>query len=905
MEVVGRHDELRTIDAWLEAARSPVLLIEGEAGIGKTTIWRETVERARESGTRVVSCVPTEAESRLPYTGLGDVVGPLLDDVRSELARPQLRALETALLLREADEHPADERAVDLATLATLRAVEGEVLVAIDDAQWLDRASSGALAFAMRRLVVADDVRMLLARRVDIAGGLEAEPESHRLRLGPLSLGAIRRIVADRLGASLPRPSLVRVHAASGGNPLYAVELARAELSADGGLDFARAPTLAELVQSRLVSMPDHVREALLLVAAASDSSPAIVSSALGFDAIETLRPAFDLGLVEIEGRRFRFTHPVLASAIHASAPEHVRREAHARLASAPVSVEERGHHLALATIEPHNEVALAVELAGRSARTRGAPADAAGLFEQAAELTPPGDDAGRGRRLVTAADAYFESGDAPRARALLERAAGLQGPSRPEAMWRLARILDETEGFDPMRPEWEEALRTDDLALVVNVRRSMALAALFVDGTRALKEAEAGVAAAERLGEPQPLALALAMEAYVRGVLGDSAYREPLDRALALEDVVEPDELHSPSAVLADLGRLSLDLDAGRAGYVAVLRRAEDAGNARTETWCVYGLGMVETLAGNLTRAADLAERATELSYQVTLMGLPAVRLSALVAACRGEVERSRELIEAAGDTARAMGDSVNLLGTLAIEGFLELSLGSPASAVDPLLEAQSIQAELGLREPGITRFIVDLVEALAATGGVAEGERAIAVFTDQAEQLGRDWASPLIARAEGLVLAARGDTQAALTRLEEAVEDELTLPMPLERARTLLALGSVRRQERQRRAARETLRRALATFEELGAPLWAVRAETELGRIGGRAPSTGALTPTEQRVADLVAEGKSNKEVAAELVVSVHTVEAALTSVYRKVGVRSRTEMAHELGRSRVSKQ
>ena len=463
--------------------------------------------------------------------------------------------------------------------------------------------------------------------------------------------------------------------------------------------------------------------------------------------------------------------------------------------------------------------------------------------------------------------------------------------------MWRLARILDETEGFDPTRPEWAEALRTDDLALVVNVRRSMALAALFVDGARALREAEAGVAAAERLGEPTPLALALAMEAYVRGVLGDPAYRDPLDRALVLEDVVEPDELHSPSAVLADLGRLSLDLDAGRAGYEAVLRRAEDVGDARTETWCVYGLGMVETLAGNLARGAELADRATELSYQVTLMGLPAVRLSALVAACRGEAERSRELLEAAKDTAREMGDSVNLLGTLAIEGFLELSVGSPASAVDPLIEAQSIQDELGLREPGITRFLVDLVEALAATGGTADASRAVAAFADQATQLRRDWARPLVARAEGLLLAARGDSRAALARLEEAVDEELALPMPLERARTLLALGSVQRQERRRRAARATLQRALATFEELGAPLWAARAEAELRRIGGRTSSTGELTSTEQGVADLVALGRSNKEVAATLVVSVHTVEAALTSIYRKLDVRSRTEMARKL--------
>ena len=375
MEVVGRHDELRAIDAWLEAPLSPVLLIEGEAGIGKTTLWRETVERARERGTMVLSCVPTQAESRLPYTGLGDVVGPLLDDVRSKLARPQLRALETALLLREADDRPADERAVDVATLATLRAVEGGVLVAIDDAQWLDRTSSGALAFAMRRLAVPDDVRMLLARRVDIAGGLEAEteyssasPRPAQPRRDPPDRGRAARSVAPATVArpcarGLGRkPSLRRRACACG-----AVGLRRSRPPANA----RRSPSSCE---SRLASMPEHTREALLLVAAASHPSPTIVSNALGADAVETLRPAFDLGLVEIEGRRIRFTHPVLASAIHATAPEHVRREAHARLASAPVSVEERGHHLALATIDPQSEVALAVEHAARSARARGAP---------------------------------------------------------------------------------------------------------------------------------------------------------------------------------------------------------------------------------------------------------------------------------------------------------------------------------------------------------------------------------------------------------------------------------------------------------------------------------------------------------------------------------------------------
>ena len=195
------------------------------------------------------------------------------------------------------------------------------------------------------------------------------------------------------------------------------------------------------------------------------------------------------------------------------------------------------------------------------------------------------------------------------------------------------------------------------------------------------------------------------------------------------------------------------------------------------------------------------------------------------------------------------------------------------------------------------MTRFLVDLAEALAADGRADDAERAAAVFSEQADELQRDWARPLVARAEGEVLLARGEIDPALARLEAAVADEALLPLPLERGRALLVLGSAQRRARQRSASRETLTSALAIFEELGAGLWAEKARAELGRIGGRSRSTGELTPTEERVAELVAEGKSNKEVAAELVVSVHTVEAALTSIYRKLDVHSRTEMAAKL--------
>jgi DNA-binding CsgD family transcriptional regulator len=898
VNAVGRDRELEAISSFLDSrSGAPVLVLDGEAGIGKTVVWRVAVARARERGTEVVACVASEPESRLSYVGLGDVLEPIAARALDGLAPPQRRALEVALLLRDPGDRPPDGRAVAVAALAALRAAPRPLLVAIDDVQWLDRASSEALGYCFRRIAEAADIHVLLARRAGSEGGLEPGRDVQRLQIGPLSVGAIRRIVALELGATLARPALVRVHAASGGNPLYALELARAELSHDRAWTHGRTPTLVELAQRRCAALPPQTRDALLLLSAAPDPTPGSLSTALGSDALEVLRPALDASLVELTEGRVRFSHPVLASAIRASTPEHAYRDAHARLAVGATSVEEQGHHLALATIEPDEDVAVIVELAASTAQGRGARADAAELFERAAELTQMENTDGRGRRLVLAADAYFQSGDAVRARSLIEQAAELEGAARAQALWRLGRILDETEGFDRSRSQWEEALETDDLRLIVDVRRSMAYAALFVDGETSVSDAVAGVEAAERLGEATPLALALAMEAYVRGVLGDPRYREPLERALRLESDVVLDELHSPSAVLADLGRLTLDLDASRRGFEAVLRHAEEVGDARSETWGAYGLGMVEALAGDLPRAAELARRATELSEQVTLLGLPAVRLTAFVEACCGQVARCRELLDACYATARQMGDRVNLLGTLAIDGFLEISLGAPTEALEPLAEARTIQGELGLREPGVTRFLVDLAEALAAAGRVDEAEEALAAFAAQAEQLGREWARPLIARARGQLLAARGDVEGSLQQLQAAVAEEELLPMPLERARTLLGLGSAQRRARHRRAARGTLERALAMFDDLGTPLWTAKARAELGRVGGRTSSPSGLTQTEQQVAALVAQGKSNKEVATALVLSVHTIEAALTSIYRKLDVHSRTEMARRL--------
>jgi DNA-binding CsgD family transcriptional regulator len=228
---------------------------------------------------------------------------------------------------------------------------------------------------------------------------------------------------------------------------------------------------------------------------------------------------------------------------------------------------------------------------------------------------------------------------------------------------------------------------------------------------------------------------------------------------------------------------------------------------------------------------------------------------------------------------------------------GFLELSLSNPSAAMTHLEPALEYLDTLGAAEPGIILCIPDAVEALVALGRVDDAEPLVEKLQEQGLRLDRPWALTTAERCRGLVLAARGDLLGGLDALERALVEHRRLPQPFELGRTLLVLGELQRRARQRRAARETIHRALAIFDELGAPLWSQRARRELGRIGGRSAAGDELTPSERRIAELVAEGKTNKEVAAILVLAERTVESALTQMYRKLEVRSRTELAHKL--------
>jgi DNA-binding CsgD family transcriptional regulator len=309
--------------------------------------------------------------------------------------------------------------------------------------------------------------------------------------------------------------------------------------------------------------------------------------------------------------------------------------------------------------------------------------------------------------------------------------------------------------------------------------------------------------------------------------------------------------------------------------------------------------LGFLAWRAGNWEEADRYIGDSLDLYTQLDLL-MPTEFCTAMIAAHRGRIDEARA--RAQGAISRGKAEGLRIAESLHgwVLGFVELSLGDASTALVHLRRSYEVCNEFML-EPAMRVELGDLLEALIATDELEEADEVLATWQERANALDRAWALAILARCRGLLLAARGDLEGAFACFDRALAEHDRSSDPFHHARTLLALGRTQRRAKRRGAARTTLGDALERFERLGAPLWAEQARAELARIGGRAPSRGELTQAERRIANLVAEGRTNREVAADLFVTEHTVEGALTRVYRKLGVRSRTELAHRLGHER----
>lgn len=906
--LVGRAEELGAIVRVLDAPEqlSGAALLPGEAGIGKTTLWLAGIDAAAARGYRILSSRPSEAETQFSFAGLADLLGTAAGDVLPELPPIQRRSLEAALLLGASEIH-ADDRAVAAAFLGALRllAGDGPLCLAVDDVQWLDVASLAALRYALARLG-HEPVAALLAVRGDVPPWLRRVVPEARLRtveVRGLSVGAIQDLLHARLGATFPRPTLLRLWQTSGGNPFFALELAGALQRRGGtlapGEELPIPSDLDELLHARLDRLSTAALGAARAVAALAEPTVPLVERAVGRRSDAGLAETLAARILELDGERLRFTHPLLASAVAARQTPSRRRSLHARLAKIVPTAEERARHLALATVEPSREIASILEDAARSAHARGAPATAAELAEQALRLTPLANVEDARRRRLIAADRHHAAGDAGRAIALLRRAraAAAPGVERATVLAHLAGVqASPHDAVALYREALSEAGGDDALQAVIHL--SLAGLMRFTEGIeRGMEHGELATRAASRVGDAALRCRALAAYGLMHFNSGRGIPTAEMEEALSLERSLAGWPLDDgPTWVAGWQLCWSADVDRARDLFQEVLSVVRARNDPAGEAEALWYLSLLESRVGNWEEADRYTTASLDLWTQLGRVIPPYEFPAAIIAAHRGRIGEARARSQRAVARAEAEDIGIGQSGHSWVLGFVELSTGDATAAL-PYLRRSYERRNAFMLEPAQRLELGDLLEALIAVGALDEADDVLATWEARAGALDRAWALAILARCRALLLAARGDLEGALASFERALAEHARSTDPFHHARTLLAFGRTQRRAKQRGAARVTLGDALARFERLGTPLWAEQARAELARIGGRAPSRAELTEAERRIARLVAGGSTNREVAAALFLTEHSVETALTRVYRKLGVRSRAKLAHLL--------
>jgi len=915
LSIYGRDEELSALVAFLDAVPDlpGAVILEGEAGAGKTTLFEAGLAAARKDAYRVLQTRPVEAEARLSFAALRDLLVPVYDDLHDRLPAPQQQALAVALLRDNPGAVPERAGAVEAGFLTCLTelATTGPVLVAIDDAQWLDRPSRRVLEFAARRLGGSAAGFLVTGRtEADLHGplGLDRALPASRLRtihVGPLSLGALHVLLLDRLGEPFPRRVLRRIHAASRGNPFFALELARLLRRRGRGLEPGEElpvpDDMRELVRRRLRALPGRTKEALLVAAASSEPTVGLVEAAVGGD----LGSAIEARIVAIDGDRIRFVHPLFASGIYSDTAPIRRREVHRRLSTLVTDLEEQARHLALSSDGPDEAVATVLDRTAQSAFDRGAIEAAVELAARASEATSQGNVDGLHQRRIAEAEYCLRAADSARAHGIVEAALAVARPGNPRAEARFYRARLHMFGVDwrlagtVLRESIGEA---EDP--VLRARIELALAQLLSitreDVREAVVRARATASLAARIGRDDILGEALGIQAKHEMLLGEGVTEGLMERALALQPALRHLWVSQwPIDYLAAIREWSDDLAGARAGFEEVCRLALERGDEASREWTLWRLAHVECLSGAWTEALRHLDDGYAMAVEGGRNENQAIYLAirALVEAHLGRVAEAREAgrralaLAAVGDAAVVRREALRALG------FLELSLGRPGEA-HRYLGPLSVDARAaGIGEPAAMRFLADEIEALIELGQFPEAEERLAWLEERARRLDRPSALAGAGRCRGLLLAAHGETEGALGALRRALTAHERIQMPFERARTLLTLGRVARRAKSKRVAREALDEALALFEELGASIWVATAKAELARIAGRPPSGGRLTATEWRVAELLADGRSGKEVAAALFVTPKTVDTYASRIYAKLGVHSRAALARQL--------
>jgi DNA-binding CsgD family transcriptional regulator len=914
----GREAELSSVGAFLERPRSgPVaLVLFGPPGIGKTTIWRWSLEMADERGIRVLVARPGEAEARLAFAGLIDLLELVPPTALAALPVAQAAALEVALRRAPPGRVRVDTLGTSLATLAAIRelAAQGPILIAIDDVQWLDGATARALGFALRRLTT-EQVGVVVslrategARLPDIIRALPGDVVE-RLEVGPLHLGALDQLLRARLGVGFLRPTLVRIEAASGGNPFFALEIGRTLLRR--GIRFAPEAlpipdSLTGIVRDRLASLNPAAADVVVVAAALSTPTRQSVQAAVdpALRDQDGLAHAMQAGVLVREGERLRFSHPLLASVAYEMAGPTLRRAVHERLARVLSEPEERARHLALASERTSERVARALDLGAQHARDRGATEAAAQLSELACRRTPANRPDDARRRTIQTAENLIRAGDPDAARLHLERALSLtpDGPPRAEVLIHLAESHSAADWDAKVELLKEAARQAGESAPRIAAERLLGGAGVVMmrDLGGALRHAQTAVRLAEARGDRAEVALCLTMVGRLELLLGNAVDPGLFRRAIELEPTLHKYHIVSrPSYTVAR----DVWVPAGRFSDARTQLESLRAEALRIGDWdalpmILADLADIELRAGAWQGSLQLANSGVQASNQIGQPGLRAYALNrlALVLAHLGQVTEARAAGEAALIASREVPATANWIWAECTLGFVHLSMGNASEAAQRMLPPIERLRDAGWRHPDGLRVVADAIEALTVLGRLDEAEALLHWFDRDKVHPDRASSAAVLTRCRGLLLASMGEAESAVRALEAAVELHTRVPEPFAHARTLLVLGEVQRRARRIGAARRSLHSALTVFEELGARLWAERARQARGRVGGRQPARGP-TETQRRIIELVAAGRTNREVADALFMSPHTVDSHLRQIYRERGVRSRTELARQV--------
>jgi len=910
---VSRSGERQAVDDLLGAAAvSPsALVIAGEPGIGKTTLWLDGVERAREHGFRVLSTRADEAESVLAYAAVADLLQDVEPEVLAGLPELQRVAVDRVLLRTGTEGPPTDQRVTGsaMAAVVTAMAARQPILLAIDDVQWLDVSSRAALAFAARRLT--GRVGLLLTGR---AHATEPDPAEWlhlqtpgavgRVRVGPLSLRALHTMILDRFGKAFPRPTMVRIAEVSGGNPFYALELAR---GVDGRSPTGEAvlpSTLTELVRLRTQHFDGQVGDMLLAACSVGDATVDLIAEATELTAervVELLEGPEREGIIRIDGNRVVFAHPLLARGIYTHAGPARRRRMHRALAAVEKRPELKARHMALGAASAEPATLHALDDAANAAVGRGAAAAAADLYELAIGLggdTP--------NRRLRAAEQHLRAGETRRARRMIEPVLDgfAPGSERAAALNLLGAARMAEHDYPGALPLLVDAVShaVDDPGLLVEATLLLSRAySMTGHQEEALREARSAVRHADRLGDGKLLSQALSLTVMLDCARGLRRDRSALRQALALE-VPDPDVAAPCRASVVDAVTTSWTgrLEEGLAGLVAARRRCVERGSDADLVFVAGHLAMVYTWMGRYSVASDVAQDVIRRGEQLG-GGYPVVvgrTQRAVASAYLGRERVVRDDVRVAIAGAHQCGAPFLTIRPLIALGFLEVSLGNYETALNVLQPLLAARGDGGTRDIFPASFVPDAVEALIALGRLHEAVPLVEALELHGRELDRPWLLACGARGRSMVQAAAGELADAEETMRRALAQHDRLTMPFERARSQLFLGQVLRRQRKKNVAATMLRESFDTFQDLGVPLWAKRVGVELERTDAPRGSHSELTPSELRVARLAATGKTNKDIATALFISPKTVEHNLSSVYRKLAVRTRAELASRAG-------